>query len=91
MKNLLAGFLFLLLCFPVLSHAVGSSEPDEGQLSSHGHYINKSGQSVHSPSNSTDGKVPVGASAQCRDGSYSFSKHHSGTCSGHHGVAQWLP
>jgi hypothetical protein len=30
-----------------------------------------------------------GSSAQCRDGSYSHSRHHSGTCSGHGGVAQW--
>jgi hypothetical protein len=30
-----------------------------------------------------------GASAQCRDGSFSHSHHHSGTCSGHGGVAQW--
>lgn len=32
-----------------------------------------------------------GATAQCRDGSYSHSQTHSGTCSGHHGVAQWCP
>lgn len=30
-----------------------------------------------------------GASARCRDGSYSHSRHHSGTCSGHGGVAEW--
>lgn len=30
-----------------------------------------------------------GASAQCRDGSFSHSHHRSGTCSGHGGVAQW--
>jgi Protein of unknown function (DUF3761) len=27
--------------------------------------------------------------ARCRDGSFSHSEHHSGTCSGHHGVARW--
>jgi hypothetical protein len=32
-----------------------------------------------------------GASAQCRDGTYSHSTTRSGTCSGHHGVAQWCP
>jgi hypothetical protein len=32
----------------------------------------------------------VGATAQCRDGTYSFSQHHSGTCSYHGGVAAWL-
>lgn len=37
------------------------------------------------------GSPPQGATAQCRDGSYSFSQHHSGTCSYHGGVASWLP
>jgi hypothetical protein len=62
----------------------------ESDLTTHGHYINKDGQAVHSPSKSKSGKVPDGASAQCRDGSYSFSQHHSGTCSRHGGVARWL-
>jgi hypothetical protein len=31
----------------------------------------------------------VGATARCRDGTYSWSGHRSGTCSGHHGVAVW--
>jgi hypothetical protein len=34
--------------------------------------------------------VPTGATARCRDGTYSFSKHRSGTCSHHGGVATWL-
>jgi hypothetical protein len=29
-------------------------------------------------------------SAVCRDGSYSYSAHRSGTCSYHGGVSQWL-
>jgi Protein of unknown function (DUF3761) len=33
---------------------------------------------------------PPGATALCRDGTYSFSQHHSGTCSHHGGVARWL-
>ena len=33
---------------------------------------------------------PPGATAQCRDGTYSYSTHHSGTCSYHGGVAVWL-
>ena len=33
---------------------------------------------------------PPGATALCRDGTYSFSQTHSGTCSHHGGVAQWL-
>lgn len=34
--------------------------------------------------------APPGASAHCRDGSYSSSKSRNGTCSSHGGVAQWL-
>ncbi|WP_297621903.1 DUF3761 domain-containing protein [Nocardia sp.] len=34
--------------------------------------------------------APPGATALCKDGDYSFSENHRGTCSGHHGVAQWL-
>jgi Protein of unknown function (DUF3761) len=33
---------------------------------------------------------PPGATARCHDGTYSFSHHHSGTCSHHGGVAKWL-
>jgi len=32
---------------------------------------------------------PSGASAQCRDGTYSYSSHRRGTCSHHGGVAVW--
>ena len=31
-----------------------------------------------------------GATAQCRDGSYSYSQHRSGTCSHHGGVDRWI-
>src|SRR5438552_4738815 len=33
---------------------------------------------------------PPGATTQCRDGTYSYSQHRSGTCSYHGGVAVWL-
>jgi hypothetical protein len=32
----------------------------------------------------------VQATAKCKDGTYSKSTHHSGTCSKHGGVDQWL-
>jgi hypothetical protein len=67
-----------------------SAQPDEGQLVEHGSYRNSNGATVHSPAHTTNGAAPVGASAKCRDSSYSFSQHHSGTCSGHGGVAEWL-
>jgi Protein of unknown function (DUF3761) len=33
---------------------------------------------------------PTGATAQCKDGSYSHSKSHRGACSRHGGVGKWL-
>ena len=67
-----------------------SSSPDEGLLVEHGHYVNKQGRDVHSPAHTKDGTAPNGATAKCRDGSYSFSESHRGTCSRHGGVADWL-
>jgi hypothetical protein len=31
-----------------------------------------------------------GATAECRDGTYSYSAHRRGTCSHHGGVKRWL-
>ena len=36
------------------------------------------------------GSTRAGPTARCRDGTYSYSLHHSGTCSHHGGVAAWL-
>jgi hypothetical protein len=65
-----------------------------------GYYQNSSGQCILDPSSGlppggAPGLVgssgpPPGATAICRGGEYSFSTHHSGTCSGHGGVKQWL-
>lgn len=55
---------------------------------SNGTYVNSSGNTVCRPVKSSS--APAGATAKCRDGSYSFSQHRSGTCSRHGGVAQWL-
>lgn len=53
-----------------------------------GTYINSAGDVVCSPYSSST--APAGATAQCLDGTYSFSQSRSGTCSHHGGVAQWL-
>jgi hypothetical protein len=65
-------------------------QADEKQLVEHGHYTNKSGQSVHSPAHSKDEMKPKGATARCRDGTWSFSQSHRGTCSHHGGVSEWV-
>jgi hypothetical protein len=59
-------------------------------LSNANTYVNVDGKTVHSPARTSNGSPPAGASAQCRDGTYSFSLHRSGTCSGHGGVSRWL-
>ena len=52
------------------------------------HYTNSYGNTVQSPTRYN--KTPAGATALCRDGSYSFSQSRRGTCSHHGGVARWL-
>jgi hypothetical protein len=79
----------LFLFSGATAHAYYRNTPNESDLDNHGHYVNHDGQTVHAPARSRSGQIPDGASAQCRDGTYSFSRHHSGTCSRHGGVAAW--
>jgi len=53
-------------------------------------YINSQGEWVPSPTRTADGKPPSGATAHCRDGTFSFSHTRQGTCSHHGGVAEWV-
>jgi hypothetical protein len=46
--------------------------------------------STASPRSSTREKKAGTPTARCKDGTESYSAHHSGTCSGHGGVAEWL-
>jgi hypothetical protein len=56
--------------------------------SSSDYYTARSGHRVHRPVQASH--APQGASAQCRDRSWSFSESRRGTCSHHGGVARWL-
>lgn len=58
-------------------------------LSNSNFYTNVDGNKVHSPAYSSNG-IPAGATARCRDGTYSFSLNNRGTCSRHGGVSSWL-
>jgi hypothetical protein len=51
-------------------------------------YINSRGNCVHRPMRAD--RAPSGATAKCRDGTFSFSQSRRGTCSWHGGVAEWL-
>jgi peptidoglycan hydrolase-like protein with peptidoglycan-binding domain len=71
------------------ANAVVAAHPEwTTPISNSTYYKNVNGNSVHSPAYTS--AVPAGATAQCRDGTYSFSLHHSGSCSHHGGVSQWL-
>ena len=75
---------------PASAPAAASAASAPPRLIEQGHYRNSNGVMVHSPAHTDTGAAPAGASAQCRDGSYSFSAHRGGTCSHHGGVAAWL-
>ena len=59
--------------------------PKPAPVCENGTYINVDGNEVCRPSSN-----PSGATAVCRDGTYSYSQHRSGTCSHHGGVRTWL-
>jgi hypothetical protein len=90
-------FVGLVISFSALATEQQSAQPGMGsanggstELVEKGSYVNSDGNVVHRPAHTVSGGAPSGASAQCRDGSYSFSQHHSGTCSRHGGVSRWL-
>lgn len=52
------------------------------------HYKNSKGVKVQSPTYYDS--PPEGATAECNDGTYSYSQSRRGTCSHHGGVKRWL-
>jgi hypothetical protein len=65
-----------------------NNSPAKPKCADNGTYVNSQGKTVKRPETCTT--APQGATAQCRDGTYSFSKNRRGTCSRHGGVAKWL-
>jgi hypothetical protein len=57
-------------------------------LEAKGTYVNAKGNTVSTPVYAK--VIPRGATARCKDGTYSFSQSRRGTCSGHKGVSSWL-
>lgn len=66
------------------SKQYNSSSSDNGVK----YYKNSNGEKVQSPTRYDS--APAGATAECNDGTYSFSKSRRGTCSHHGGVKRWL-
>jgi len=90
--TLSAALFVACATLPPAAHAYRASPGygNEADLDRHDTYRNRDGDTVHAPAHSKSGRVPEGASARCRDSTYSFSRHRRGTCSRHGGVAAWL-
>ena len=73
---------------PGSGSSAAHSESAKTKCTDNSTYVNSKGQTVPRPENCS--APPQGATAQCRDGTYSFSKSRRGTCSHHGGVAKWL-
>ncbi|HJT04591.1 MAG TPA: DUF3761 domain-containing protein [Pseudonocardiaceae bacterium] len=73
---------------PPIAAALPAGSAQESGACDGDYYRNSDGNCVHRPQQAA--AAPAGATAQCQDGSYSFSQHRQGTCSGHGGVARWL-
>lgn len=74
---------------PYGSGAKQTQETTGSSSSGEDYYINSKGVRVRRPVRSATAP-PAGATARCRDGTYSFSQSRRGTCSRHGGVAEWL-
>lgn len=75
----------LLLATLAAAAGVGAGSSHAAVTCKSGYYRNVSHVCVKRPSSSA-----AGATARCRDGTYSYSRHASGTCSGHGGVRTWI-
>lgn len=73
--TLSAALFVACTALPPAAHAYRASPGygNEADLDRHDTYRNRDGETVHAPAHSKSGRVPDGASARCRDGTYSFS------------------
>lgn len=88
----LVRFLYAALVAGGLGFAISGAAPALAapppillSMCSGSEYENVDGDCIPRPSGESSG-----ATAMCEDGSYSYSTHRSGTCSGHGGVSEWL-
>lgn len=72
----------------VCSKYISDMQPVAKPQSAVTSYTNSYGNRIQSPTPYPS--RPTGATALCRDGTYSFSQSRRGTCSHHGGVAKWF-
>ena len=88
MRNPILFALALALSGPIANFVVPATAAHAESGCGGAYYRNSRGNCVPRPARAA--RLPAGASAQCRDGTYSFSQSRRGTCSYHGGVARWL-
>ena len=93
----LAALLFVSPAFARSTKEVTCSDGTtakggRGACSGHGGIGSSAPAARAKPSKATEGvdSNAAGATAKCKDGTFSHSKGHAGACSRHKGVAQWL-
>lgn len=87
-KTALLTVAALLAAAPVATVPFPTSTAEAFASCGRSHYRNSRGRCVRRPVRAP--RPPAGATARCRDGTYSFSQSRRGTCSYHGGVARWL-
>jgi hypothetical protein len=83
----IVAFAFVALAAPLPYSGSADARPTSPRCGADT-YVNMRGDCVHRPMRAD--RAPAGATAKCRDGTYSFSQSRRGTCSWHRGVAKWL-
>lgn len=81
---LLAAPLFLAQS--VFAAQTTTASDSAGKATSPGFTINTNGKTLPA----STATIPEGATAKCKDGSFTFEPKKATTCSGHMGVAQWF-
>jgi len=88
MRKLILAIASFALSAPAASFVFPAAMAEAQSGCGAGHYRNSRGNCISRPVRAN--RPPAGASARCRDGTYSFSQSRRGTCSHHGGVARWL-
>ena len=88
MKKIVFAALLGALGVPAATAVFPTSAAEAFRTCGSGYYVNSRGNCVQRPVRAN--RPPAGATARCRDGTYSFSQSRRGTCSHHGGVAAWL-
>ena len=81
--------ILLALAGGAFAQSSGSSAGDQGSSGANDRG-STSGRRQHKPLAEPKGNVPAGATARCKDDTYSTDKNRNKACAGHGGVAQWL-